>query len=464
MAPIIFFIDILERLFFIEIKNQLFHEEIVTSALITLLIYTIQLFRNLKHFRKDVQKYHKLGKNKVLEDMGITEEEATSKAIEYPGYLIRYTLGGFIITFHLLIFVTFIPRLLYHFSFTFKWILQLLLPIFMLFALKSSTAKFCAKIFCKYGKQPSGDRQRWFYCIENLKNILQYFILVANCFIGIISAILRLVLAILFNIIYMNRMDFCPFHESFEHFDGASVAYLCCVYEQMSSISEEPSYITLSKSTDTSDMADEKITLKEEKVRSPEDTYKDDDQRIDDTIACNPSKELTLIEEQLLILQTWSQIDAEHPATRQLNRLNLKIIPVRGDGNCFFHAIRTLSDEPETKHSDIRRSATDYIVLHREQFEPFLVRTKYKTLDKYINEMKKDKCYADHLIVLATAIALETDIVIHQINCHPLLIPGKRNSTRQYHLWYDSLNEHYEIVVTHSNTCPYLPYDQLLQH
>jgi Ca2+/H+ antiporter len=181
---------------FLEIKDKLLHTEIILSAIITALIYSIQLFFGMKKYRKDITEYREKGLKSMIKERGISRNHARSKAIQYPGYVIRYTLGGFVITFHLLIFVTFIPRLIWRHFYAFGWILEFLLPILISYALQSLTAKLSSRLVDTHNQtDPESvniaerqttqntpvNRSQWKDDLKNnLKNILQYFILVAS--------------------------------------------------------------------------------------------------------------------------------------------------------------------------------------------------------------------------------------------------------------------------------------------
>ena len=66
----------------------------------------------MEKLRESIEKYCREEQNKLINDKGINTYEARSKAIQYPGYLIRFTIGGFVITFHLIISIAIIPRLI----------------------------------------------------------------------------------------------------------------------------------------------------------------------------------------------------------------------------------------------------------------------------------------------------------------------------------------------------------------
>ena len=56
----------------------------------------------------------------------------------------------------------------------------------------------------------------------------------------------------------------------------------------------------------------------------------------------------------------------------QLADLGLRIVPVAADGNCFFRAIAHQIEGDEEEHSRYREMVVEYIMQHREDFEPFV--------------------------------------------------------------------------------------------
>jgi len=262
---------------FLEIKESLFHTEIIISAIITALIYNVQLFLGMANLRKHIKEYRIKGRQMLEPEKGIKVKEAPFKAIGYPGYLIRYTMGGFVITFHLLIFVAFILRLIWYYYYIFKWILEFILSILILYVLQLLIVQLISKLIItdnQRGQQVANNTEAspardtpaevtnimetsptrdtpvhccscWSQCRPILKNILQYFMLVASktflltdirsgrntqiilpildCFIGIISSIVRLIKGLVINIVSINRIDSWFFSEPFKNWGKTSI-------------------------------------------------------------------------------------------------------------------------------------------------------------------------------------------------------------------------------------------------
>lgn len=186
-----YFFHFFSCFFFLEIKDQLYSGEVIFAAILTGLIYALQLFMTMKNFRKQLKKYRGKNRKLLIEETGIKIREARSKAIQYPGYVIRYTVGGFVITFHILLFITLIPRQIYFHFYSLKWILGSILPIILLYIMQSAIAELTTKLIdsrhetdadVNNAQTKKSDKDK---IILGIKNILQYFILVASKILNI---------------------------------------------------------------------------------------------------------------------------------------------------------------------------------------------------------------------------------------------------------------------------------------
>ena len=147
----------------------------------------------------------------------------------------------------------------------------------------------------------------------------------------------------------------------------------------------------------------------------------------------------------------------------QLRDIGLKIIAMKGDGNCFF---RTLSHQifgEQSAHMEIRLAAIEYMRCNRDKFEQFLVEEEYPNMNSYMKEMSKNGIYVDNLIIMATAIVIEKNLIIHKEGETPMCIPGSDFIDNQIHLWYtdNQFCQHYDSVVSVANKSPFLPIEQL---
>jgi hypothetical protein len=153
-------------------------------------------------------------------------------------------------------------------------------------------------------------------------------------------------------------------------------------------------------------------------------------------------------------------------AIGQLAQIDLKIIEIEPDGNCFFNAIEhqlSLHNQPK-KYKDIRTDAVNYLRKAQSQFGDFIDTNEYPTYENYIERMNKNKTYADHLTLTATAIVVKKNIIVHIRGKTPLMIPcPKVPPDNQLHVWYDARREHYDSVVSSDGSRPQvLPLEKLI--
>jgi hypothetical protein len=125
---------------------------------------------------------------------------------------------------------------------------------------------------------------------------------------------------------------------------------------------------------------------------------------------------------------------------------NLRPHNVKGDGNCFFRAVSHQIYKTEDKHGEIRMAGLRHIEDFPENFAD-VIKAKWKTLDNYIENMKQNSEWCDHVIMQAVANA--TNSVIHVI--HP-------NVTHDVHL-YPQRGGKDEIVVGYINEDHYISVD-----
>ena len=148
----------------------------------------------------------------------------------------------------------------------------------------------------------------------------------------------------------------------------------------------------------------------------------------------------------------------------QLAAIGCKRKSIVADGNCFFRTVSHKIRDEEDQHPCIRSAITDYLQLCKAEFAPFVDRNEYPTPENYIERMKNNGTYADHLVVVATAVYFNKDIIIHEKGKMPLLCPrsGSR-SDQQWHVLYDPDRQHYDSVISSGNNLPpFLSTEQVL--
>ncbi|XP_020100171.1 OTU domain-containing protein 3 isoform X1 [Ananas comosus] len=141
----------------------------------------------------------------------------------------------------------------------------------------------------------------------------------------------------------------------------------------------------------------------------------------------------------------------------QLDTLGLKIIQVTADGNCFFRALADQLEGNEEEHQKYRAMVVQYIVNHREDFEPFI--EDDVPFAEYCESMEKDGTWAGNMELQAASLVTRRNICIHRLNSPRWYInnfSGRDGSMIHLSYHYD---EHYNSVRLKEDSCqgPALP-------
>ncbi|GLC51971.1 hypothetical protein PLESTB_000568600 [Pleodorina starrii] len=87
----------------------------------------------------------------------------------------------------------------------------------------------------------------------------------------------------------------------------------------------------------------------------------------------------------------------EQRLRERLERLNLEMLIVAGDGNCQFRSISNELYGTQDHHASIRRQAVGHILAQREAFEAFLG----EDFDQYVRQMERGGTWGDELTLRA---------------------------------------------------------------
>lgn len=135
----------------------------------------------------------------------------------------------------------------------------------------------------------------------------------------------------------------------------------------------------------------------------------------------------------------------------QLDALGLKLIQVTADGNCFFRALADQLEGNEEEHNKYRDMVVQYILNHREDFEPFI--EDDIPFDEYCQSMKKDGIWAGHMELQAASLLTKKNICIHQLRSPRWYINNFSNhEASMIHLCYHD-GEHYDSVRLKEDSC-----------
>ncbi|RCV15122.1 hypothetical protein SETIT_3G032900v2 [Setaria italica] len=136
----------------------------------------------------------------------------------------------------------------------------------------------------------------------------------------------------------------------------------------------------------------------------------------------------------------------------QLDSLGLKIVEVNADGNCFFRALGDQLEGSEEEHMKYRAMVVEYIVKHREDFEPFI--EDEVPFEEYCDSMLKDGTWAGHMELQAASLLMRRNICIHMLNSPRWYINNfsGREAANMIHLSYHH-GEHYNSVRLREDPC-----------
>jgi hypothetical protein len=137
-------------IFFSDIKEWSFHYEAISSGIITMFIYGIQLFRSIKRYKEDIRQKYKNGKKQESEDDPV-------KAADYPDFVIRRLSVGVLICCHTIFLIIIILRitltqLIYNkwLSSHLEWVYVFIISPLAFYGLQKISGKVGRKIFERY--------------------------------------------------------------------------------------------------------------------------------------------------------------------------------------------------------------------------------------------------------------------------------------------------------------------------
>jgi hypothetical protein len=112
----------------------------------------------------------------------------------------------------------------------------------------------------------------------------------------------------------------------------------------------------------------------------------------------------------------------------------------------------------------IRSDAVSYIHSNRDDFEAYLVRDENPTMEHYLKQMSTKGTYVDNLVIMATAVIIKKNIIIHERGQTPICIPGSDYIDDQIHLWYknDPYFPHYDSVKCLNDDPAFLSSEEMI--
>ncbi len=103
----------------------------------------------------------------------------------------------------------------------------------------------------------------------------------------------------------------------------------------------------------------------------------------------------------------------------------------------FFCAILHQLCGLENDHLSLRSATLNYLFNNMNIFAPF-VHELYSTIENHIEQMSKNSTYVDYLTISAATVAINKNMVVHELGHKPLFILGSDFLDYLFHVWHDS--------------------------
>ncbi|CAF1210325.1 unnamed protein product [Rotaria sordida] len=128
--------------------------------------------------------------------------------------------------------------------------------------------------------------------------------------------------------------------------------------------------------------------------------------------------------------------------------LNVTVRPIKYDGNCYFRALSDQITGSQEGHVVLRAIVIDFISDHREIFESSIDHEHFSSWEDFIYRMRQNGTFADGIVMVASAMLLRRQIIIHQRAQRPVLFKSLCfiSNNNQIHLVYDSKKLHYNSL------------------
>jgi hypothetical protein len=144
-------------IFSTEIKEQSFKGEVIFSAIITTIIFGLQLLHSMKNYKDNVRHWYKIYSYLPMPPGKPVDDEIIPKSVQYPAFILRYLLGGFVICFNLILFMLIMSQAIRTRITSFKWTLISIISVIFVYGLHKIINLAINKLFTNYNSQGQND-------------------------------------------------------------------------------------------------------------------------------------------------------------------------------------------------------------------------------------------------------------------------------------------------------------------
>jgi hypothetical protein len=206
-----------------------FVRDLFICSTLSVLIYSTQIINGLIKIQHDMINAYAGKYIDIPPRHNFSNNELMSKCLHYSGYLCGYTAWGFIIFYKLAFVVCLCFRLWIRYdSIWFQRMLTLCLPIVLVYLIKHSLMSLLSEfVFLQhFGRTLSLNNRRLYF-------VFYYFNFFFDCFLGILSCVIRLSKSLLASLIFMGRLDYSFMGRNLERLDQGYATYVTFIHMEI---------------------------------------------------------------------------------------------------------------------------------------------------------------------------------------------------------------------------------------
>ncbi|CAF3629777.1 unnamed protein product [Adineta steineri] len=206
-----------------------FVNDLFFCSFLSVIIYCSQIFNGLIKIQQHMTSAYAGKYIDIPPRHNFSNNELMSKCLHFSGYLCGYTAWGFIIFYKISFIICLLLRLWIRYdSRWFQHILALCLPIVLIYLLKHILISLLSEfVFLQnFGRTPSLNNRRIFF-------IFNYFNFFFDCFLGILSCLIRVSKAVLASFLFMGRLDYSFMGRNLERLDQGYATYVTFIHMEI---------------------------------------------------------------------------------------------------------------------------------------------------------------------------------------------------------------------------------------
>lgn len=118
-----------------------------------MIIYGLQFLHSIKNYRDNVTNLYDIYSARRTPSGKPDDHEIIPKSVQYPAYILRYLLGGFVICFNLILFIMIIVKIIGTRLTSYRWTLISIISAIIVYALHKIINGIINIFFTSYNLQ-----------------------------------------------------------------------------------------------------------------------------------------------------------------------------------------------------------------------------------------------------------------------------------------------------------------------